>query len=203
MKQKSPSCKAEASLGGAWFSASSPVASFGQAGTGFAHKRFPRCENFRRSMGFSLVEVTMAIGIVSFVFLTTLGLIPTGLKTFHSAIDTSVGSQIFQRVINETQQTDFDTLVGSVPAIRYFDEQGNELAPSLAGKAIYHVNTRILPSSLLTTTGTAASNTSLATITVQIAKNPGNAPLTQVSNLWTTNSGVSLLTHWTLVARNK
>ena len=145
----------------------------------------------------------MAIGIVSFAFLTTLGLIPTGLKTFRSAIDTSVGGQIFQRVINEAQQTDFDTLVGSVPAVRYFDDQGNELDSGLASKAIYHVNTRILPSTALTTTGTAASNASIATITVQIAKNPGNTALTKVSNLWTANSGVSLLTRWTLVARNK
>jgi uncharacterized protein (TIGR02598 family) len=149
------------------------------------------------------VEVTIAIGIVSFAFLTMLGLIPTGLKTFRSAIDTSVGGQIFQRVINEAQQTDFDTLVGSVPAVRYFDDQGNELDSSLAGRAIYQVNTRILPSTALTTTGAAASNASVATITVQIAKNPGNIPLTKVSSLWTTNSGVSLLTHWTLVARNK
>jgi hypothetical protein len=93
--------------------------------------------------------------------------------------------------------------VGSVPAVRYFDDQGNELDSSLAGRAIYQVNTRILPSTALTTTGAAASNASVATITVQIAKNPGNIPLTKVSSLWTTNSGVSLLTHWTLVARNK
>lgn len=145
----------------------------------------------------------MAIGIVSFAFLTTLGLIPTGLKTFRSAIDTSVGGQIFQRVINEAQQTDFDKLVGSTPAVRFFDDQGNELAPSLAGKAIYHVNTRILPGTALTTTGTTAWNENLATITVQIAKNPANAALTMASSLWTASPGVSILTHSTLVARNK
>lgn len=153
-----------------------------------------------RTAGFSLVEVTMAIGIVSFAFLTTLGLIPTGLKTFRSAIDTSVGGQIFQRVINEVQQTDFDTLVASVPGVRFFDDQGNEC---IADKAIYHVNTRILPSTSLTTTGSAASNDNIATITVQIAKNPGNAQMTMSSNLWTANPGVSVLTRSTLVARNK
>ena len=203
MKPGSQSNIAEASPGESGISPSSPAVGFDGAGTGSVHGRFPRCGIFRRTGGFSLVEVTMAIGIVSFAFLTTLGLIPTGLKTFRSAIDTSVGGQIFQRVINEAQQTDFDTLVGSVPAVRYFDDQGNELDSSLAGKAIYHVNTRIQPSTSLTTTGTAASNASLATITVQIAKNPGSAALTKVSNLWTANSGVSLLTHWTLVARNK
>ncbi len=203
MKPGSQSNIAEASPVGSGTSPSSPTAGFDGDGTGSVRRRFPRCGIFRRSGGFSLVEVTMAIGIVSFAFLTTLGLIPTGLKTFRSAIDTSVGGQIFQRVINEAQQTDFDTLVGSVPAVRYFDDQGNELDSGLASKAIYHVNTRILPSTALTTTGTAASNASIATITVQIAKNPGNTALTKVSNLWTANSGVSLLTRWTLVARNK
>ena len=185
----------------------------------------------RRSGGFSLVEVTMAIGIVSFAFLTTLGLIPTGLKTFRSAIDTSVGGQIFQRMINEAQQTDFDTLLDrtnlpnypsdppvgftfrsptvATPAVRYFDDQGSECLdaqgkPSVTSKTIYHVNTRIMPVTTLVATGTSpAANANLATITVQIAKNPGNAALTMTSNLWTTNSGVSLLTHSTLVARNK
>jgi len=203
MKSRSQSNIAEASPVGSGISPSSPTAGFDGAGTGAVCGLFTRCGIFRGSGGFSLVEVTIAMGIVSFAFLTMLGLIPTGLKTFRSAIDTSVGGQIFQRVINEAQQTDFDTLVGSDPAVRYFDDQGNELDSSLAGRAIYQVNTRILPSTALTTTGAAASNASVATITVQIAKNPGNIPLTKVSSLWTTNSGVSLLTHWTLVARNK
>ena len=147
----------------------------------------------------------MAIGIISFAFLTTLGLIPTGLKTFGCAIDTSVGGQIFQRVINEAQQTDFDTLTlaGNAPTVRYFDDQAKELLPSQAGKAIYQVNTRILPATSLTTTNASATNGNLATITVQIAKNPGNATLAMISNLWTANPGVSILTHSTLVARNK
>ncbi|MEI6071372.1 MAG: Verru_Chthon cassette protein B [Verrucomicrobiae bacterium] len=151
--------------------------------------------------GFSLVEVTLAIGIVAFAFLTILGLIPTGLRTFRGAIDTSVSGQIFQRIVNEAQQTDFDTLVATTQTTRYFDDQGNDVAS--AGNWIYQVNTRILPSTDLPD-GTAGANANLATITVQIAKNPGNAALDLTDdNLWTTNSGISFLTHSSLVARNK
>jgi uncharacterized protein (TIGR02598 family) len=190
-----------------------------------------------RQRGFSLVEVTLAIGIVSFAFLAILGLIPIGLQTFRSAIDTSVSAQIFQRVINEAQQTDFDTLVDrphlpdypslppagftfrapsvGAPALRYFDDQGNECP---ATKAIYYVNTRIIVSTELPNSASSASaNFDLAMITVQIANNPGrfnleekfresaaasdpNSPLRQ---LWKANPAFTVLTHSTLVARNK
>src|SRR2546430_586204 len=66
---------------------------------------------YRRKAAFSLVEVVTSIGIAAFAFISVLGLIPTGLNTFRQAVDTSVGSQIMQRVINEAQQTDFDRLV--------------------------------------------------------------------------------------------
>lgn len=165
----------------------------------------------------------MAIGIVSFAFLTIVGLIPTGLKTFHSAIDTSVGGQIFQRVMNEVQQTDFDVLVDrerlpnypadppagysfrspSVAAsdVRYFDDQGNECDQS---DAIYSVNIRIMPATAMVTTGAVpATNVNLATITVQIAKNPGNLSPTLEENLWKEQPGIDILTHSTLVARSQ
>jgi len=151
--------------------------------------------------GFSLVEVVMAIGVVSFAFMSVLGLLPVGMKTFRSAINTSVSGQIFQRIVNEAQQTDFDTLVGAAPVVRYFDDQGNEAAS--ADKAIYQVKTRILASTGLPAGAAAATNANLATITVQIANNPGNASLAMSNNLWVPGAGVSILTHATMVARSK
>ena len=61
--------------------------------------------------GFSLVEVVLAVGVISFAFVAIMGLIPAGLTQFRQAMDTSVGSQIAQRVIFDAEQTDFDTLV--------------------------------------------------------------------------------------------
>lgn len=176
------------------------------------------CPRRSPSVGaFSLVEVTMAIGIVAFVFLTILGLIPTGLNTFHNAITTSVSGQIFQRVINEAQQTDFDILVDrlrlpnypnhppanftfrapsvNAPGFRYFDEQGNECT---AAEAVYHVNIRITPSTAID----VLENANIATITVQVARNPGNQKIDMADNLWTSNSSFEILTRSTFVARS-
>src|SRR4051812_25466253 len=83
--------------------------------------------------GFSLIEVTMAIGIVAFAFMSVLGLIPVGLNVFEEAIHTSLEAQIAQRVIDEAQQTDFNALVndalasGSSSSVRFFDGQSNEI----------------------------------------------------------------------------
>src|SRR5687767_4065395 len=61
--------------------------------------------------GFSLVEVVLAIGVVSFAFVAILGLVPAGMSQFRQAIDTAVCAQIAQRVIGDAQQTDFDLLI--------------------------------------------------------------------------------------------
>ncbi|MGB8355391.1 MAG: Verru_Chthon cassette protein B [Chthoniobacteraceae bacterium] len=153
---------------------------------------------------FSLVEVVMAIGVVAFAFISVLGLIPTGLNTFKQAVDASVGAQIVQRVMNEAEQTDFSVLTsGSTSTIskpmRYFDEQGNELTAT--NGAIYQVNTRITPS---TSISANASYTTVATVIVQIANNPGNQTIKTdpSTNLWS-DPRFSITTYSGLVAQNQ
>jgi len=158
---------------------------------------------------FSLVEVTVAIGIVAFAFMGIMGLIPTGLNTFRQAIDLSVGSNIAQKVIREAQQTDFITLIGSNTSAfqqsstpRYFDDQGNELTTGSAA-AIYQVNTCITPATPIL--GDAATdNPNLATVTVQIANNPANLSIVvdSTTQLWM-DSHIPIATYSALVSRNK
>jgi uncharacterized protein (TIGR02598 family) len=108
----------------------------------------------QRRSGFSLVEVVLAVGVISFAFVAILGLLPAGLSQFRQAMDNSIASQIAQRIIMDAQQSDFDVLTDtahrqassvdpfraktysssdaskSTPLyIRYFDEQGNEIVP--------------------------------------------------------------------------
>jgi type II secretory pathway pseudopilin PulG len=64
-----------------------------------------------RQSAFSLVEVVLAVGVVAFAFVAILGLIPAGLTQFRQATDTSVGAQIAQRVIEDAEQSDFNTLI--------------------------------------------------------------------------------------------
>ncbi len=111
-----------------------------------------------RRHGFSLVEVVLALAIVAFAFVGLMGLLPTGLSNFRAAMDRTMGGQIFQRVLTDAEQADFDTLLATSKGsgeffefpIRYFDEQGVEvvpaaaaaLSPSEASRVIYHVHIR-------------------------------------------------------------
>ncbi|MEI9895870.1 MAG: Verru_Chthon cassette protein B [Chthoniobacter sp.] len=158
----------------------------------------------RRQSGFSLVEVVLAVGVISFAFVAIMGLIPAGLQQFRQAIDNSVCAQIAQRIIQDAQLSDFATLTGGSTApyiqamnyaasdakksnpipFRYFDEQGNEIVPkssvpsaSELAAIVYHVNTRIATATALPGSSSSAPNTSLATILVQVAFNPSGKPL--------------------------
>ena len=160
---------------------------------------------------FTLVEVTLSIGIMAFALLAVFGLLPIGMNTFRTAINTTIGGQIAQRVINDAQQTDFDQLitdssgttitVSGTKAVRYFSEQGDEVIPAnptalTAAEQqhiLYWVNTRIVPAtSQPSNAASPQSNADVATITVQVMSNPAGQPLayttptdgTQTTYLW-------------------
>ena len=186
-----------------------------------------------RQSAFTLVEVTLAIGIVAFAFVAVFGLIPTGMTAFRRAMDVSIGSQIAERVINDAQQTDYPDLIKNssgaaiailpagntgVKAERYFDEQGDELSAGQAANAVYTVNTRIMPATSLPATSSAAPspsptpNQNIATVTVQVAHNPGSQALSlSASNLWTgaynsspaITGAVPITTYSAMVARSE
>ncbi len=157
-----------------------------------------------RLAAFSLVEVTLAIGIVAFAFVSVFGLIPIGLNTFREAMTDSVGLQITQRVLNEMQQTDFNLLTtGATAPLRYFDDQGNEVATT--AEAVYQVKTRISPvTALPSSTGAAPDNDNIATVTVQVVSNPGNRAIQSdaATALWN-DTTFSIATYSGFVARNQ
>ncbi|HSJ01049.1 MAG: Verru_Chthon cassette protein B [Verrucomicrobium sp.] len=122
--------------------------------------------------GFSLVEVALTLGIISFVFVTVFGLLPVGLDVSRQAIDTTVSGQITQQMINEAQQTDFSGLqslaAASVAEPWCFDDQGSKAVDlkSTLYKAVYQVApTAALPS--------GASTQNLAVVTVCVLNSKG------------------------------
>ena len=136
---------------------------------------------------FTLVEVTLSLGIFAFAITSIFGLLPLGLSSFRQAMDISVGSQICQRVINDAQQTDFSVLTSATgqnsassngnvkQPTRYFDNEGNEVPASNGAPStnfLYEANTVVTP---ITVMPGAASLSNLATVVVQIIKNPGQA----------------------------
>ena len=158
----------------------------------------------RRTRAFSLVEVTLAMGIMSFALVGLMGLLPIGVSTFHNATDSSTGTQIAQRLLNEAQQTDFDQLIAAAPTpltFRYFDDQGNEVTPANKTQAVYYTNLVVVSG---TTLPGGTSNQNLATVSLQIANNPGGKSMPAAGNtLWTAAPGVTISTYATNVARSK
>jgi uncharacterized protein (TIGR02598 family) len=107
--------------------------------------------------GFSLVEVVLSVGIVAVAFLAVFSLLPAGLELFHQALDNTVCANIVQRVTNDAEQTDFNTLLSNpgngdyfVMPVRYFDDQGTEIkvqnvgapSPTELAKILYWVRVR-------------------------------------------------------------
>lgn len=159
----------------------------------------------KAASGFTLVEVVLAMGIVGFAVVAVLGLLSVGLDQYRTAVDTTVCSQIGQRLINDAQQADFSKLIDyehtqarannpeftfrwpleDKPKFRYFDEQGGEivsdsedgvLTPEQSLKVLYWVNIRIRPCAQLPR-GEIATRPNLAQVTVEVAHYAGGAPL--------------------------
>jgi hypothetical protein len=68
-----------------------------------ANIRIPK--NMKRPLakaaGFSLVEVTLALGVATFCLLVLLGLLPTGLKTQQTSIQQTTANQIISTISSD------------------------------------------------------------------------------------------------------
>lgn len=130
--------------------------------------------------GFSLIEVTIALGIVAISLIAIFGLLPMGLTTFRSSIDRTVASQIAQNIINQARQTDFSslsdlaTLTGSP---KRFTEDGDETTDP--AKTIYVAKVEVTTS---VTLPSSAANTSMAKIRVRVANSPSGSEAVITSN---------------------
>ncbi len=83
-----------------------------------------------RANAFSLVEVTLALGVVAFAFVSLFALLPIGLGVSREAIDNTVTAQIAQQLATQAQQTDFSKLSQLDGAIFYFNEEGGDATAS-------------------------------------------------------------------------
>lgn len=104
----------------------------------FRHRKARRHQ--ASATGFSLVEVTLAIGVVAVAFLSLFSLLPVGMGLFREAMDTSVSAQIVQRVVGDATETEFEQLIANPVSgnyyalpVRYFDAQGTEVRVASPG----------------------------------------------------------------------
>jgi uncharacterized protein (TIGR02598 family) len=180
-----------------------------------------------RRGGFSLIEVTMAIAVIAIAMVALIGLLPAGMSVYQKATATSAATQIFEKVLADARQTDFSVLVypdtpqadtpasaGKIfrePRLRYFDGDGEEIVPQSSGapsaaelaKIVYHVNTRIVTNSAVPSDQPNHVSQYLATLTVQIATNPGNRALSfDGEQLFAPANGVQIRTFSAQLAKN-
>ena len=127
--------------------------------------------------GFSLVEVTLAMGVAAFCLIAVLGLIPVGLKTQQSAVAQTQANTIVSQITGklraavrvppgQSDQSDSKWLLhphnggawDPTPDTLYFNIQGNSEGSSLTAASVYRATIQyILP---------PTDSTSLADITV-------------------------------------
>ncbi|MEM6820358.1 MAG: Verru_Chthon cassette protein B [Verrucomicrobiota bacterium] len=77
--------------------------------------------------GFSLVEVTMSLGILAFGLVTMMGILPLGLNTMRVAADQQVQSNIVQFIEAEAKLYSYDQLTTGNAISNttfYFDSEG-------------------------------------------------------------------------------
>jgi uncharacterized protein (TIGR02598 family) len=78
--------------------------------------------------GFTLVEISMAIGVVAFAFLGLFGLVPTGLHVFRESIDSTNQTWIMQGLNARLQTTEWPSIrtlgYDQSQTIFYFDDEG-------------------------------------------------------------------------------
>lgn len=125
------------------------------------------------SLGFSLVEVTLSLGIVSFAMMTLLSLLPVGLSNVHRAAVQTGEASIAKRMSSELQQIPLSEIKSLHHQTHYYDEQGNLLDSGT--NAYFSAGFEILDPSIpgaSTLDYTAVARTVKVTI-----RYPQNAPL--------------------------
>src|SRR5437764_6301314 len=105
--------------------------------------------------GFSLVEVTIALGVAAFSLLAIFSLLPVGLQTSHNAIEEGASNDILSSVIADlrstpataTESVQFGISIpsnsGGATSTLYFDGQGRIASSPQAAR--YRLTVRFLP----------------------------------------------------------
>jgi len=89
------------------------------------------------SGGFSLLEVTIALGIAAFCLITLLGLLPLGMQTNQSAISQTAAASVLSSVVADLRATpkanptspQYDIMFGTEKLL-YVDDQGRAVTPT-------------------------------------------------------------------------
>ncbi len=144
---------------------------------------------------FSLIEVMLAMGVITFAAVTAVGVIPVGLTTLRQAMDDTVESQIIRSIGARTLVTPYSQMSTSFAGTRfYYDEEGTFLTNSPATRPLAARYCAVATLAAPTFPGSAAVSTgltnSLMTVRIQLTAGPNDtASTTNFYSLQAPNSG--------------
>lgn len=101
----------------------------------------------RSKCAFSLVEVTLALGIAAFCLIAIFGLMPVGVQTNRNAASQTAATNIIAAVVADlratpkgsTTSSQFSITFGTNPPPMYFDGTG-QFATTLGANSRYQLN---------------------------------------------------------------
>jgi uncharacterized protein (TIGR02598 family) len=103
-------------------------------------------ESADRASAFSLVEVTLALGVAAFCLIAVFGLMPVGVQTNRNASSQTAATNVIAGVVADLRATPTTSAISSQFAITfgtaktlYFDGAG-QAATSLGADSRYQVN---------------------------------------------------------------
>ncbi len=148
----------------------------------------------RRDGAFSLIEVVIAVGMVSFAVITTIGLMPVGLGALHRAMDSTEEGQIVREIGAQVFLTPYSQLATNFSgATFYYDQDGVLLTNSPAARPSgtrYWVATTVTTPVFPGSSGATGLMNSLSTVHIQfMAGATTNATSSNSYNLQVPNSG--------------
>lgn len=163
----------------------------------------------RRSLGFSLVEVAIAVAIAAVGLTAVLGVLPSSLESVREAGNSTARARIVSEILGEIQLSDWGRMQNSGISVSsessgwtglntllartwYFDDQANSLSessPNFRTRISFVARARISTSPLVLSGG-AGPSASLKNIQIDIAVIPDPDFDFDNPNLYVTHPGI-------------
>jgi uncharacterized protein (TIGR02598 family) len=139
----------------------------------------------RRNRAFSLIEVTISLGIMAFVLTGVTGLLSGALSTTRSSADDNAFTLISRNVVEDVRGRSLDDLSSVVAVPRFFMEDGN---PCTATNDSAAIQQHALYRCVLSTSSDADTASSSGTINMVMLNLRVTWPMTTAGSATERNS---------------
>ena len=105
----------------------------------------------KRRSAFSLIEVTISLGIVAFAMVPIIGLVSTGMKSLRDSMDETVRGEIVRKISGEALRIPYTRLSEEFQnKTLFFDDEGVQQSSSNASTIFVATTVLAAPPSLIT-----------------------------------------------------